>query len=164
MEMVIIKRYNLEKQIWTIDDFEKMGWHDCKIHAVAFDEFNYKLLFDIDYIFEWVGPEEDGYYGFWISPVTLIFENVYDVKFELYYDLEIIIEDLERTNPSKPNNGDFINEDIEWEWIIETTNGQIIFKSVGYTQYIRKVPVYKKAQELNFKERGEYSFLVENFE
>lgn len=45
----------------------------------------FKLLFDIDYIFKWVGPEEDGYYRFWISPATLIFENVYDVNIDLGY-------------------------------------------------------------------------------
>lgn len=155
--------YNLDKWIWTTDDFEKMGWHDCKIHAVAFDEFNYKLLFDIDYIFKWGGPEDDGYYRFWISPVTLIFENVYDIDINLGFGLGTIIEDLERINPSKPHNSDYIKKDIEWEWIIETQNGRISFKSVGYTQYVRKVPVYKNVQEIGFEERGGYSFAVENF-
>lgn len=155
--------YNLDKWIWTTDDFEKMGWHDCKIHAVAFDEFNYKLLFDIDYIFKWGGPEDDGYYRFWISPVTLIFENVYDIDINLGFGLGTIIEDLERINPSKPHNSDYIKKDIEWEWIIETQNGRISFKSVGYTQYVRKVPVYKNVQEIGFEERRGYSFAVENF-
>lgn len=158
----MMEGYNLEKGIWTTDDFEKMYWHDCKIHAVAFDEFNFKLLFDIDYIFKWVGPEEDGYYRFWISPATLIFENVYDVNIDLGYGLGTIIEDLERTNASKPHNSNHIKKDIEWEWIIETTNGQISFKSIGYTQYIRKVPVCKRIQEIEFEERGGYSFKAEN--
>lgn len=156
----MIERYNLDKWIWTTDDFEKMGWHDCKIHAVAFDEVNYKLLFDIDYIFKWVGPQDNGYYSFWISPATLIFENVYDVDINLGFDLGTIIEGLERTSPSKPLNSDYIKKDTEWEWTIETTNGQIRFKSVGYTQYIRKEPVHKKVQEIDFEERGGYSFSV----
>lgn len=154
--------FNIEKAIWTTDDFEKMCWHDCKMHAVAFDEFNFKLLFDIDYIFKWVGPEEDGYFGFWITPATLIFENVYDINIDLGDGLGTIIEDLERTNASKPHNSNYIKKGIEWEWIIETTNGQISFKSIGYKQYIRKVPVYKKKQELEFEERGGYSFKAEN--
>ena len=158
-----MEAYNLDKWICTTDDFEKMCWYDCKIHSVAFDEFNYKLLFDIDYIFKWEGPESDGYYRFWISPVTLIFENVYDIDINLDFGLGTIIENLERTNPSKPLNSDYIKKDIEWEWIIETKNGRIGFKSVGYSQYIRKAPVYKMAQEIGFEERGGYSFAVEKF-
>ncbi|MBM7870716.1 hypothetical protein JOC70_002210 [Clostridium pascui] len=154
--------YNLEKWAWTTDDFEQMIWHDCKIHAIAFDEFNFKLLFDIDYIFKWVGPDENGYYRFWISPATLIFENVYDIDINLSYGLGTIIEDIVRTNPSKPRNNNYIKKNIEWEWIIETTNGQISFKSIGYTQHIRKAPEYKKNQEIQFEERGGYSFKVEN--
>jgi hypothetical protein len=141
-----------------------MFWHDCKIYAIAFDEFNYKLMFDLDYIFKWVSPEDDGYYRFWISPATLIFENVYDLDISLGSTVGTIIESLERANPSKPNNSDYINKDIEWEWTIETRNGVISFKSVGYTQYVRKAPVYKKAQEIDFKERGGYSFSVEYIE
>lgn len=157
----MIEKYILDKWLWSTYDFEKMCWHDCKIHAVAFDEFHYKLLFDIDYIFKWIGPEDDGYYGFWISPVTLIFENVYDIDISLSSTLGTIIESLDRTTPSKPHNSDYIKKDVEWEWTIETTNGLISFKSVGYTQYIRKAPVYKKVQEIDFEERGGYSFSVE---
>ena len=157
----MVERYNLEKWIWSDEDFEKMGWHDCKIHAVAFDEFNYKLLLDIDYIFKWAGPEEDGYYRFWISPATLIFENVYDLDLDLGCRLGMIIENLERINPSKPKNSDYIRKDIEWKWIFQTANGQISFKSVGYNQYIRKAPIYKKNQEIQYEERGGYSFNTE---
>jgi hypothetical protein len=59
-EDIIAKGYNLEKWIWSIGYYEKMGRHDCRIHAVAFDEFNFKVLFDIDYIFKCVGSEVEG--------------------------------------------------------------------------------------------------------
>lgn len=159
-----MEEYILEKWKWTTGDFEQMGWHDCKIHAVAFDEFNFRLLFDIDYIFRWVGPEEDGYYRFWISPVTLVFENVYDLDIKLGSALGTTIETIRRINPNKPRNSDFIGKDTEWEWNIEVTNGQVNFKSVGYTQYIRKRPVYNKAQEIDFDERGGYSFSTNKVE
>jgi hypothetical protein len=42
--------YELEKTLWTETDFEIMSWHDCPIHALAFDKED-KLLLDIDYIF-----------------------------------------------------------------------------------------------------------------
>lgn len=152
--------YYLKKWIWTLEDFEEMCWHDCKIHAVAFDELNYRLLFDIDYIFKWVGPGEDGYYSFWVSPATLIFENVYDMNIDLGSGIETIIEDLEKSNPSKPRNSDFIKVDVEWEWTIETTNGQINFKSVGYKQYIKKSQVCIKAQEI--KSTGAWRVFIYN--
>ncbi len=47
------KQYILEKSIWTDLDFENMGWHDSRIHSVAFGE-NFELIFDIDYIFKWL--------------------------------------------------------------------------------------------------------------
>ena len=46
--------YSLEKLVWTEDDFNKMIWHDCNIYALAFDKYTYKLMFDIDYIFDWM--------------------------------------------------------------------------------------------------------------
>lgn len=157
-----MEEYNLEKGTWTTNDFERMCWHDCKIYAIAFDKINFKLLIDIDYIFKWVDPEEDKYFRFWISPATLIFENVYDINIEFSYNMETTIDNVERINPSRPKNADYIKKDTEWEWIIDGHDGDICFKSVGYTLYIRKMPVYKKNQYLELDERGGYSFDAEN--
>lgn len=162
--ITFMKEYILEKWLWKDEDFEHMCWHDCKIHAVAFDESNFKLLFDIDYIFKWVEPQEDKYYRFWISPATLVFDNVYDLNIELSSTLGTTIEVVRRINPNKPRNSDYIGKDTEWEWIIETINGQINFKSVGYTLYVRKKPIYNMAQEINFTERGGYSFFTSQVE
>jgi hypothetical protein len=30
--------FNLEKWEWTDADFDKMGWHDCSIYAMRFDD------------------------------------------------------------------------------------------------------------------------------
>lgn len=160
----MIGEFNVEKWVWATNDFEKMGWHDCKIHGIAFDEFNFKILFDIDYIFKWVVPAEDKCYHFWVSPATLIFENVHDLNIDLSYDMSTVIESLDRGKPNKPLNSDFIKKEIEWEWLIETTNGQISFKSIGYVQHIRKVPVYQASQEIGFEERGGYSFKIESMQ
>lgn len=157
----MLKKYCLESYKWTTEQFGEMGWHDCKIHAIAFDSINNRFLLDIDYILKWVGPNENGYYSFWISPATLIFENVYDLNIDINYELETILEDIERDNERKPNNSDYINENVEWKWTLETSNGEISFKSVGYSLNFRSNPIYKEQQEFTLGERGGFSFETE---
>ena len=152
--------YILEKKIWTEDDFEKMDWHDNTIHAFSFDK-TYKFLLDIDYIFKWVHPKPSKkYFKFWIAPCTLIFEDVYDMVF----DIEISaphhrkIDNISKTNPIRPINADHIGKDIEYEWVIETLQGEITFKSVGYKQYVRQQPILASNDELDFDIRHGISF------
>ena len=154
----------MEKSKFTMktDDFTIMNWHDCKIYAIAFQESEFKLLFDLDYIYKWI-LDEDGRYKFLVAPVTLVFENVCDFNVDIEYNLDVTIEEIQRSNPSKPKNSDYIKKDTQWDWIIETRNGEISFKSVGYTQYTRKYPIYKKTQFLDFGERGGYSFDEQTF-
>lgn len=155
--------YTLEKEIWTEADFEKMGWHDNTIHAFSVDR-DYKFLLDIDYIFKWVHPKKsEKYFKFWVAPCTLIFENVYN----LVFDLEISaphhrkIDNISRVNPTRPKNAEYIGKGIEHEWAIETLQGEITFKSVGYTQYTRRQPILNSSDELELNLRGGISFGTE---
>ena len=152
--------YLLEKPHWTEADFEQMSWHDNTIHAFSFNK-DYKFLLDIDYIFEWVHPKPGKkYFKFWISPCTLIFENVYD----LVLDMEVSephhlkIDSISRVNPQRPKNADFINRELEYDWLIETLNGEISFKSVGYYLYVRQKPILSSTDEIDFELRGGISF------
>jgi hypothetical protein len=78
------QEYAVEKWIWTEADFEVMGWHDSQIHAMAFFPEEFELVFDIDYIFEWIDPQpNETYYKFWIAPATLVFKNIHDVEFDI---------------------------------------------------------------------------------
>jgi hypothetical protein len=52
--------YNLDKWVWSDKDFEIMGWHDCPIYALKFDD---KVSLDLDYIFQWNDPEIKGGYA-----------------------------------------------------------------------------------------------------
>src|SRR2546425_10980345 len=100
-----MEKINLEKFLLTEEDFEKMGWHDSHIYAVAF-RGNYEFALDIDYIIKWVQPSKDDYcIKFWISPCTLIFENVYHLKFniEVTEPFELKIENIMRKQPSTTN-------------------------------------------------------------
>ena len=148
--------YQLEKTIWTDTDFEIMSWHDCPVHAFSFDNEN-KLTLDIDYIFKWVLEKNKRNFKFWISPCTLVFENVYDIVFESDHTV-IIIDNISRENHQRPKNAEYINRDLEYDWIIETTVGEISFKSVGFKQYVRQAPVFIGMQELALEARGGISF------
>jgi hypothetical protein len=150
--------YELEKDIWTEQDFETMGWHDCKIHAFTFFPEKYEFVLDIDYIFKWVKPDETGYYKFWISPATMVFENAYDIVFDLVVNYGIEISGISRENPEKPKNSEFCGKETEWSWEIDSPSGAITLKSVGYKMYVRSSPILKREQSIEYEERGGISF------
>jgi hypothetical protein len=150
--------YQLEKLIWTAADFEKMGWHDSKVYAIAFDPDDFTLLLDIDYIYQWVNPQEgEEFYKFWISPATLVFENVWDLTTDIG-SLDISILDILKENPQTPRNAKYIHDSIEYDWIIDLNSGQITFKSIGFKQYTRRKPVFSSTQYLGLKKRNGVSF------
>lgn len=149
--------YHLEKTIWTDADFELMNWHDCPIHAFSFND-NFELLLDIDYIFKWVQPKKSKrYFNFWIAPCTLVFENVYDIGFESDHK-QPIIDYIEKSNPQRAKNSEFIGRDAEYDWDIVMISSEMNFKSVGFKQYVRRNPIISFNQRLTTKERGEVSF------
>ena len=150
------KHYSLEKTIWTSTDFDNMQWHDNPIHAITFDD-NFEILFDIDYIFEWVLKGKK--YIFWIAPCTLIFENVYDLTFDIGpVTPGMTIDFITKENPQKPKNSENINCDTEFDWTIEMQEGTISFTSVGYKLFVRQVPKLLATQKLTSIDRGGLSF------
>lgn len=156
----LIKLADLEKKKWTEADFEEMGWHDNKIYAMAFGLNEYEITFDIDYILKWTNPEEnETHFKFIVVPAVLVFRNVYDLNISFSL-LEVTIEDIFRDNPTIPKNAAFIEEQVEYDWTIETTNGEITFKSVGYRQYAKQKPIWTDNQSIDMPERGGISFNV----
>jgi hypothetical protein len=149
--------YQLEKTTWTDADFEQMSWHDCHIHAFSFSD-NFELLLDIDYLFKWVQPKKGSrYYSFWIAPCTLIFENVYDISFESDYK-QPIIDYIERSNPTRTKNAEYIDREFEFDWNIVMVNAEMSFKSVGFKQYVRQKPILIRKQSLEVEIRKGISF------
>jgi hypothetical protein len=154
--MNILSTFQLNKSIWTEEDFDTMGWHDSPIYGISFGD-NFEFLLDIDYIFKWLETGEG--YRFLISPCTLVFENVHDINIEIresYSRLEI--DNIYRENPQRPKNGDFIKRDTEFEWLIETQQGTISFKSVGYKQFVRQALRLIESQVIGVDARGGISF------
>lgn len=135
-------KYDLEKNIWTESDFEKMGWHDSHIYKIGLGE---DLELDIDYILQWNKPDIDGLpFTFWVAPSTLVFRLVKNLSFELdtAFNDTFEIEDIEKT---ETDNGTV--------WTIITRQGDIEFTSEGYTQYIRQEPSFQFGQTISFAER-----------
>lgn len=147
----------IEKHLWSEKDFASMEWHDCKIYAIALGVEEHEIMIDIDYILEWIKPDKNGnYFKFWVAPATLVFKNVYNILINID-SVNTIIDCIYRNNPVRAKNASYVEETIEYDWIIETINGEISFKSVGFTQYLRKKPVLG-SQEIDLLVRGGISF------
>lgn len=135
------------KQVWTDDDFSLMSWHDCKIYSFFFGPNDFQISFDIDYIKEWKKDESNGIYFFDVVAATLIFKNVYDISCSLF-STDVIIQDIERVNPRSPRNAGYIESEFEYDWTINTNNGEISFISVGFAQYSRGESIFSEHQSL----------------
>jgi len=157
------------KPIWTDGDYESMGWHDCPIRGIVFlDDSNYemgqfdsKLAFDIDYIFQWVLVETDKgpRYSFYISPCTLVFDQAYDV---------ILNCSTVGYTPVLPQiscltiklNEEYLKRNYRcYDVCIELHNSEpITFHSTGFKQYVRKPPLLVEGQFLTLAQRGGVCF------
>jgi hypothetical protein len=49
------------------------------------------------------------------------------------------VDSLTRENPKKPRNAELIKKQIEFEWMMNTQQGNISFTSVGFSQYVRSI-------------------------
>jgi hypothetical protein len=153
----------LTKATWTDADFEDMGWHDCRIHAVSIGEYDddtlppARMLLDLDYIVQWVDPVPFRQkFTFWITPATLVFEQAWDISGELgplHESLEIA--DLHRLDPPDGNPDPL--------WHIEGQNFELRLRAPGYTQYLRQPPHHVPRQILTSSERGGLSFAEHSF-
>jgi hypothetical protein len=151
--------YTLEKPVWTHEDFERMGWHDVTIYAITFHPEAFEFVLDVDYIFAWVDPEPPSPgYSFWISPATLVFQNVTDFKARVEEPLGLQIMDINRKDPRPPKNAAYLPSKTEWKWTVDLLQGEIEFSSIGYCQYTRRKPIRVSSQQLTLEERGRISF------
>lgn len=134
--------YELEKSIWTEDDFELMGWHDSQIYKMALGQ---DLEFDIDYIFKWNQPDLEGLpFTFWVAPATLVFKKAKILSF----DFELAMEDVFEI--------DYIERQIaehKTTWLIVTQRGEIEFTCEGFDQYIRQKPLLQFGQTVPYRVR-----------
>jgi len=61
-------------------DLDRLGWHDCSIHGMAFALSGNEIRFDIDFISEWPSALQE---SFMIAPATLAFDDVASMSCQL---------------------------------------------------------------------------------
>mgnify|MGYP003638984723 CR=1 FL=1 len=148
--------YELEKPVWSDEDFEIMGWHDSTVWGMLQNSDEWEYLLDLDYIFKWVNPEKgETYFKFWVAPVTMVFDNTSDVKIHLESSQgHVEIADLYMENPTESPNGKFINHTYRFD----CHNGTISLRATGFKMFVRKTPILLERQSLELKERGGVNF------
>ena len=149
----------IDKWMWSEKDLAEMSWHDVIIHAIAANTELIsrpdrepqmgprELLFDIDYVLNSREALAERRADFWISPATLVFGNVSDVKTNFASDTWplIVIYEVRR---------------VDRRWTIALDEGEIAFDSPGFEQYIRREPIFKANYTyLSDRERGGVSFV-----
>jgi hypothetical protein len=150
----------LEKAVWTAADFDTVGWHDARVHAIAFheDEQDAELLLDLDYIVRWIDPEPPAeYFSFLIAPATLVFEKVWHLDGELGAAERTLlqIQGIERRDP----DNDRQREMGLHMWVVEWSQGHgLTLLASGFRQHFRRRPVRVEGQWLELDERGGISF------
>ena len=154
--------FTLHKSIWTQEDYEQMGWHDCRIYGLTFlpvmETGSTSLIFDIDYIFKWVNPSKPGQpISFWVAPCTLIFKDTFALTINVdrrggTTDM-LEIADLFLVNKVEQEKNKWI-----YEWTIELQEGGINFKSTGFDQIVRQKPIFTDGQFLTLDERNGICF------
>ena len=153
----------LTKATWTDTDFDEMGWHDCRIHALSVAEYDddtmppARLLLDVDYIVRWVNPVRPSkYFSFWIAPATLVFDKAWDITGDFGPLHEILeIDDLHRLDPPDDRS--------EPLWHIEGQSFDLRLRAAGYRQFLRRPPQHAPGQLLTMAQRGGISFAEQSF-
>ncbi len=137
------------KTKYSARDFKNITWHDNFIHSIRLDAEKFALELDIDFIHDWIAGDAENY-SFLISPATLTFQNVSNLKIDIDWDgcsLEMAIETIERTNPRKTANGKL----TEYDWVIALNwpeGGAISFAATGFTQQSRTEPAVFDEQKI----------------
>ena len=146
------ERYQLEKSLWTSEDFEVMGWHDSRVWAMVAAEESYEFAMDLDYIFKWVHPVPgETYFKFWVAPVTMVFENAYDISIKIEAPQGgIEVADLHREEPKPTPNGTL----TDYLYRFECQEGEISLRATGYRLYVRSEPRLMQGQSFSLDERG----------
>jgi hypothetical protein len=136
------------KQSWNDADFEAMGWHDCTIHALRFDQdgqYQSDLVLDLDYIFEWLLTPA-GSYNFRVAPALLRFQNVDNLRIRMALRFKQTAQINEVTRSAS-------------HWLIgfrgypnQEISG-IEFDATGYIQELSRSPIVVSRQCLTWSER-----------
>lgn len=134
------------KSVYSVEDFDVLGFHDCCVHGIRWDSASYALIIDLDYIVQWI--ENNGSYEFWVAPAELYFAYSSEVKISLDWTrmtMECPIQDVHKHECRMTPN-----ESEEYHWEIEFANpyGAIELWSGDFELRIQAEPVLSKTQRL----------------
>jgi hypothetical protein len=148
--------YELEKSVWSDGDFAVMGWHDVTVWAIGTNPEAFELALDLDYIFKWVDPAAgETYYKFWVSPATMVFENVHSVNIDMQSEFGAIeIGDLHRDEPTSTRDG----KATQRIYRFECQEAEIALSATGFKMFVRQQPILLDSQSLGLERRGGISF------
>jgi len=152
---------NIEKWVWTNEDFERMSFHDVRVVAIASrandaSGWNYSLLLDIDWIVEWLCDPVSRACKFAVAPSTMVFENVSNVRFSGQPRLGSILDLDTITRCENPKiQGATLST---WRWRLVGHDAEVELDASGFKLYVRKPPVIIAEQQLDIAARGGISF------
>lgn len=153
--------YELEKWVWSTEDFDVMGWKGSSVLAMAFQANTCELVLDINYICKAFHPEPpDKVFAVWAAPATLVFQAVTNLKVDFEYYSGAGTEGLEISELEKTELASTRSTRSEGRqcWCISGYHGDIEFESSGFQQFIRSMPVLNLETVLDLQTRGGYSF------
>ena len=147
----------------TEKDFDRLSWHDNHIYGfhlsigdLSLNDWRSDLVFDIDHIVEWVCGV-DGGAQFRVSPATLTFHNVTDLKVDINWGDSGFQVNLNEASIAGINRAQIAAQKIcldrpYYRWEIGTNlppEGTISFGASGFTQVLRAEPVRMDEQKLS---------------
>ena len=152
-----------ERQPDEANDEIGWRWHDNVIYGFSFElgdpekqDWRSDLVFDIDFIAEWVRESDEGQMRFRVAPATLRFQNVGDLSISIDHGdsggrvamSELSIGSVKRERLDRPFD--------YWRWTIDLNAPQgarISFCASGFTQTLREEPVLLTEQHLPRRHR-----------
>jgi len=148
--------YQLTKLIWDDDDFSDMGWHDTTLWSMHANPDDFEFVVDLDYIFSWVCPASGkGPCEFWVAPVTMVFENVGNVRIHIESSQGTLeVAALHRTEIAQTPNGKLTH----WRYRFECQEGEATLTATGFKMFVRRPPVLVASQRLGFAQRQGVDF------
>jgi hypothetical protein len=142
--------------VFSTKDFEEMCWHDNAIHGfyILEGEVYSELLFDIDYIVEWLPVDKT--FHFRVAPAYLRFQEVFDLVISVNYKAAsaavqpMTIHEIHRKIITRPNGGSLTEWTLELNW---PPDSFFKFQANGFIQTQRMEPITTTAQCLSPSER-----------
>jgi hypothetical protein len=151
----------IEKWVWTDEDFDRISFHDVRVVAMAgrandASGWNFSFLLDIDWIVEWLCDQVTRRCEFAVTPATMVFENVSDVRFS-GKSMPGSILDLDRI--TRRENEKILGASLStWSWHLVGHDGEVELNASGFKLFARKPPVIIASQQLDLATRGGISF------